>query len=112
MQCPKCHKKMDAVTCESVVVDRCKSCSGLWFDVGEAEQLATQWVAEFVDTGKPEIGEAMDRIDSLACPRCGLGMRRFFDVTASQLQFEECDEHGKFFDAGEFTVWVEQRYLP
>ena len=112
MQCPKCFSKdVEQVTCNDIVVDRCTSCGGLWFDRGEAEAMSEKWMAEFIDTGDPSVGEAMDSIDVIRCPRCDKEMRRFFDVSGSQLQYEECDEHGKFFDAGEFTRWAEARYL-
>ncbi len=111
MQCPKCQKKMEEVECNEVMVDRCVACHGIWFDKGEAEALSEGWIAEFLDTGDPNIGETMDAIDTINCPRCGTLMKRFFDVEGSQLQYEECDEHGKFFDAGEFTLWAENQYL-
>jgi hypothetical protein len=38
-------------------------------------------------------------------------MRRFFDISETQVQYEECDEHGKFFDAGEFTVWAQAQHF-
>ena len=111
MDCPKCSNPMDAVMCGEVEVDRCSSCQGLWFDKGEAESLSNQWIAEYIDTGDPVVGEKMDDIDTIHCPRCGGLMKRYFDVENTQLQFEECPEHGKFFDAGEFTLWAESQYL-
>ena len=111
MQCPKCQEAMEEVQLENVTIDRCTACKGLWFDRGEAEALSENWIAEFVDTGDPEVGEEMDDVDTVNCPRCSKTMRRFFDISASQLQYEECDEHGKFFDAGEFTLWAESQYL-
>lgn len=111
MKCPKCQHDMQEVECAGVVIDRCESCHGLWFDKGEAEALSEKWRAEFVDTGDPAVGEAMDDTDVISCPRCAEPMRRFFDISESQLQFEECDTHGKFFDAGEFTRWAQGAYL-
>lgn len=111
MQCPKCQKQMEEVKCDDVTIDRCISCNGIWFDQGEAESLSQLWIAEFFDTGDPKIGEKMDVVDTINCPRCGQLMKRFFDLGASQLQFEECDAHGKFFDAGEFTLWAQNQYL-
>ncbi len=109
MQCPKCHAGMEEVESKGVTIDRCLECQGLWFDRGEAEQLSDRLVADYIDTGDPEVGEAMDEIEAIKCPRCSQPMRRFFDLSESQLQFEECDEHGKFFDAGEFTLWAESQ---
>ena len=38
-QLPKCNAPMGKVTFTSVVVDRCASCRGLWFDAREHERL-------------------------------------------------------------------------
>jgi Zn-finger nucleic acid-binding protein len=111
MQCPKCKKSMTEVNCDDVVIDRCISCAGLWFDNGEAETLSSKWIAEFIDVGDTKVGEKMDEIDNISCPRCGELMRRYFDLSNTHLQYEECDKHGKFFDAGEFTLWAESQYL-
>jgi len=111
MQCPKCNEAMELIKCDEVEIDRCVACHGIWFDRGEAEAMSKQWIAEFVDTGDPDVGEKMDSIDTVNCPRCSKLMRCYFDISESQLQYEECDEHGKFFDAGEFTLWAENQYL-
>lgn len=111
MQCPKCTAAMTEVECSGVVIDRCVDCGGMWFDKGESEAMSKQWIAEFVDTGDPEVGEEMDDMDSVPCPRCGKEMRRVFDIDVTHVQFEECDDHGQFFDAGEFTLWAENQYL-
>ena len=111
MECPKCDRKMDEVTCEDVVIDRCSSCQGIWFDKGEAETLSERWIAEFIDTGDPAVGATHDEQDTVACPRCKRTMKRYFEIEGQQLQYEQCDEHGMFFDAGEFTLWAENQYL-
>ncbi len=46
LKCPICRKKMDKVLCginEDILIDKCRSHHGVWFDKGELEQL--------VDTG-------------------------------------------------------------
>ena len=54
MDCPKCNSAMQELKIETlhgqVVIDKCESCSGLWFDNGEAEQLKGDWMAEFADS--------------------------------------------------------------
>lgn len=111
MRCPKCDGEMATIDCENVTVDRCNECHGLWFDRGEAEQLSQRWIAEFIDIGDSAIGVMHDDFDTIPCPRCGETMKRIFEIETAHLQFEQCDEHGKFFDAGEFTLWAESQYL-
>ena len=111
MRCSKCDGDMKEIDCEGVIVDRCADCHGLWFDSGEAEQMSRRWIAEFIDTGDPAVGHKLDEIDTIPCPRCGETMKRMFDLEAGNIQFEQCDEHGQFFDAGEFTLWAESQYL-
>ena len=35
---PKCRNEMEEVSVREVVIDRCKSCHGLWFDHGELKR--------------------------------------------------------------------------
>lgn len=39
LRCPKCGGQLTEITYENVRVDRCESCSGVFFDAGEVEQL-------------------------------------------------------------------------
>jgi hypothetical protein len=39
LRCPKCGHQMNEETLESVKVDRCTYCEGLFFDAGELEQV-------------------------------------------------------------------------
>jgi uncharacterized protein len=39
MKCPKCGHDMKEETLDSVVIDRCTFCEGLFFDAGELDQV-------------------------------------------------------------------------
>ena len=39
MKCPKCGHDMEEVSYSGLMIDRCTSCSGLYFDNGELELL-------------------------------------------------------------------------
>ena len=39
LTCPKCKAAMEKVDFQTVVVDRCTGCRGLWFDNLEHEKL-------------------------------------------------------------------------
>ena len=40
MICPKCGGSMDETNIEGVLIDKCTSCQGIFFDKGEMELLA------------------------------------------------------------------------
>ncbi|MEC8330733.1 MAG: zf-TFIIB domain-containing protein, partial [Pseudomonadota bacterium] len=79
MDCPKCNSAMQELKIETlhgqVVIDKRESCSGLWFDIGEAEQLKGDWMAEFADSGDPEVGKSYNTVRDIQCPRCGKTMK-------------------------------------
>lgn len=39
MKCPKCGHDLETVHYESLAIDRCTNCAGVWLDPGELEQL-------------------------------------------------------------------------
>ena len=38
--CPRCKTNMDKLVKNSIVLDVCKNCGGMWVDAGEIEKLA------------------------------------------------------------------------
>lgn len=107
MQCPKCQSPMEERTLSTlggrVAVDRCTGCHGIWFDIGEAETLRDKWMSEYVDSGDPKVGRKFNKIRDINCPRCDKPMAHLTDPAQKHIQYEACEEHGMFFDAGEFT---------
>ena len=103
LQCPKCQHGMDEVTYGNLTVDRCTECRGLWFDTGEAEALRDRWMSEALDDGDPQVGKGWNEVEEANCPRCGKKMEGTPDPKQRHIWYEVCDEHGMFFDAGEFT---------
>ena len=104
MECPKCHSAMEEVTYgRNTVIDRCTNCKGIWFDEGEAETLKGKWMSEFIDSGDPEVGRKYNKVEDVDCPRCGKRMLKVSDPKQPHIWYEACEEHGMYFDAGEFT---------
>jgi PAT family beta-lactamase induction signal transducer AmpG len=104
MRCPKCRADMEPIHHDGLVVDRCASCLGLWFDDGEVGRLRTKAAAKAIDTGSARIGRAHDAVHDYRCPRCGGHMIRRVDPQQPHIGFEECSAcHGSYFDAGEFS---------
>lgn len=40
MRCPKCGMELAEIDFRGVKIDKCTSCSGVWLDAGELEQVA------------------------------------------------------------------------
>lgn len=103
MRCPKCRSDMDEIELNGTIIDRCASCSGLWFDEGEVEALSNKEAAAEIDTGAASTGKQHNLIDEYRCPRCGGHMEKKVDPQQRHIWYESCvDCHGAFFDAGEF----------
>lgn len=104
MKCPKCTSTLEQVVYEGIEVDRCTSCKGIWFDIGEMEALRTTKAAASIDVDDTRAGTQMSEIDRYPCPRCSSGaMVRMVDPKQSHIWYEKCGScGGSFFDAGEF----------
>jgi Zn-finger nucleic acid-binding protein len=108
MICPKCQNNMEAIEYDGIEVDRCKSCHGIWFDLGESDWLRDKDAANSLDIGDPATGREKNEIDSYRCPRCNGGMMHSVDPKQPHIQIEECTScRGSFFDAGEFSDLTE-----
>jgi Zn-finger nucleic acid-binding protein len=111
IKCPKCGHGMNEITYGGdVVIDRCTHCQGIWFDIGEAEQLKGKWMGDALDIGDAEEGKKWDTVEDIACPRCGKDMQKRSDPEQPHIWFEECEEHGMFMDAGEFTDYKHETW--
>lgn len=102
LQCPKCHHGMLEVSFESITVDRCTNCQGIWFDGDEAEQLKLLSGSEAIDCGSGAQGRKYDVVGDINCPHCGQTMEKSSDWKQTHIWFEVCRQHGIFMDAGEF----------
>lgn len=104
MNCPKCQGAMDPVTVETVTVDRCTRCAGLWLDGGELQALMAIRGAEKVDSGDEKVGQLMDKVPAeMTCPRCSKPLVSKVDIDQHHIHYESCAAcKGMFLDAGEF----------
>lgn len=107
LKCPKCGEALAALTYANIEVDRCSNCGGIWFDRGEIDNLETVPGSEAIDTGNPEIGKQMNRVDKeVACPRCQVPMQPVLDIDEYSIWYEKCPNcSGVWLDAGEFRQY-------
>ena len=73
--------------------------------------LKGKWRSEFVDSGVPTIGREQNKIRDIDCPRCGKRMLKLNDPVQKHIQYEACEDHGMYFDAGEFSDYKHETLM-
>ncbi len=112
MQCPKCEFEMEPVSYgREYTVHRCNDCKGLWFPEKSYAQLKQEWMSQFLDIGDPKVGKEYNKKTNILSPVTGKKMKTVADKKQPHIQYEvDVDGHGAFFDAGEFTDYVEDTF--
>ena len=107
MECPKCSGTLQPEIHEGVQIDRCEACKGIWFDMGEREELAKVPGSESIDREATR-RVALDNKARVLCPRDKQQMTRMVHPAKPTVWFESCPNcHGVFLDAGEFRALKE-----
>jgi hypothetical protein len=108
MNCPVCDLLLIVVERDSIEVDYCIQCHGLWFDEGEIELLGEK-AGVSIDLAVLE-GQAPSASSEryLRCPRCSKKMRKADLYGDGQLLIMDfCpSRHGLWFDRGETGTFV------
>lgn len=113
MKCPKCSGEMAQVSYDQIVVDRCITCGGLWFQPDELTALRNDiWMADYIlDSGDKKTCKRANAIKDIECPECGVMMLQESDAEQAHITYESCpNQHGTFLDAGEFTDIVHKTF--
>ncbi len=112
MNCPKCGSPMEKVAYQSIEVDRCTGCKGIWFDLLEHKRLKALPGSGTIDIGNPEAGKKLNAMKAVNCPVCQTQMTRLVDVNQPHIWYESCPVcNGVVFDAGEFRDYKEETLL-
>lgn len=108
MNCPKCDAEMARVAYETIEVNRCTACAGLWFDMLELEHLTAIEGSAEIDIGDPAVGKSFDSVDRIECSVCKTRMVRMVDSRQPHIHYESCSAcYGIFLDAGELRDYEE-----
>ncbi len=113
MKCPKCEAVLEEIDYNGIEIDRCAACHGIWFDHREEDQLKNlQGAAEVLDIGDEFLGAKHDKMENIQCPRCLIPMHHVSHKGSIEIRFERCtDCKGSYFDAGEFSDYVEDEVI-
>lgn len=103
MKCPKCKSEtLASHTVDDVVVDRCSSCGGIWFDRQELTQLLAEDARRVAALRRGGDNDEADGIRG-PCPRDGSELLRIYSALDRSVVLDACaDCHGIWLDSGEF----------
>ena len=102
MDCPVCKNPMVVLESESVEIDHCYDCGGIWLDAGELELLIGTEEKAIKLLNSFEV-EKNSEEKPRKCPICFKKMRKIIVGNEKpSLLIDSCaKEHGLWFDAGE-----------
>ena len=110
MNCPKCRGSLVRREFESVVVDECQDCSGIWFDQDELRRAkdSAEPDANWLDF---EVWKNIERVSgaaaSIDCPACGsqLIALTYADTVVEIDHCPKCE--GTWLDKAEFKKIID-----
>ncbi|WP_044235618.1 TFIIB-type zinc ribbon-containing protein [Chondromyces apiculatus] len=110
MKCVKCTGTLRRIPIDDIEVDRCDTCSGLWFDAGELRRvLGTKSIDRLRSKPAPARGEAPAVAPDArrgSCPRCkGAGLLVQIAQWDHDIHVDTCAVcGGQWLDAGELEL--------
>lgn len=106
LTCPKDGTLMNTVSVEGTELDRCPTCGGIWFDLGELRALLEIDGLEKEDLLRKDREQShvdVRRRTVVCCPRDGFAMVQVKDSRQRHIAYELCMMCGGIFlDSGEF----------
>jgi len=104
MKCPKCDtESLSEFRVEGVPVDRCSSCSGIWFDARELSQLLAEDGKQVASLRRGSVRDE-DGSRKGHCPRDASDLLRVYSAIDRSVILDACPEcHGIWLDGGEFN---------
>ena len=105
MQCPKCpNSPLVATRVQTIEVDRCKACGGIWFDNHELIPLLHESISDLAALrGKSTPRGANQKHGQ--CPRDNAGLLRVSSALGRSVILDTCPEcRGIWLDGGEFDT--------
>lgn len=102
MRCPKCEGALAPLLIDGVEVDRCGSCSGVWFDKRELSEVLPRPEAKSLLGG--EDSQDLDH-KRAKCPRDGSPLLRVHSLRNQAVTLDTCSVcQGIWLDGGEFDA--------
>jgi len=109
MNCPKCNNELKNVIYESIEIDICKNCKGVWFDRGELHEHISNLITNN-EVKTPTVKQILNKPISTdevkenvkKCPKCFVDMYIFNFCYDSNVILDKCPScQGIWSDKGE-----------
>ncbi len=110
MLCPNCKREMIVVEHQSVELDYCTRCQGVWFDAGEIELFLRTAKREEPDVSL-EVMRRLPEVKGARHRKCPICRRRMREVAVSEpaINVDVCIRgDGVWFDSGEVQQLLSQ----
>ena len=103
MKCPKCRTdSMNTFSVQEVALERCSSCSGIWFDARELSQLLEQDARQVALLRRGRDNQELEGKKGF-CPRDGSELLRVYSSINRSVIIDACAScRGIWLDGGEF----------
>lgn len=110
MICPACKSDMVVAEYNSIELDYCNNCHGVWFDAGELELFLKSLNLDTAELLKSFVAqEAKTAGEKRKCPICGQRMKQTNIGQAPVIFIDRCQRgHGLWFDGGELAQLLKQ----
>ena len=111
MNCPKCNEPLQKKNIETVEIDECAKCKGIWFDEDELRQAKDETDPD-INWMDFDIWQHKDKFRVAAkpakCPKCDVNMAAV-DYDNTGVEIDVCRVcKGVWLDAGEFEKIIEK----
>lgn len=105
VHCCGCHTPMNEVDIQGTIIDVCPSCSGIWFDTGELEEVLNKLDSPNDDPHEGGVTAPIQNIPESGsprnCPHCNLIMGKKNYKRFSGVIVDVCRFHGLYLDGDE-----------
>lgn len=115
--CPECEIPLQTISVQmqqTLEIERCTTCYGLFFDPGEIQLMLQNSVSDELPTHFQLLGninrdryQRQNKIKYLKCPICRVLMNRVNFAKRSGVVIDQCRNHGVWLNNGEITHLME-----
>ena len=110
MECPRCHRELQAEEYEGVQVERCPGCQGFWIGgtrlaaIIDARErtFSVEEIATYREIHEAHRGMVHPGTQAILCPQCGSELQQNRYNYAAEVLLDRCPQgHGTWLDKGE-----------